>query len=72
MSDQKLEQRNIPGMNARANRFSEVEHAENFSATLKRIIKYFTNEKILLISMLLVVVLEHFVVCMHQVYKVMR
>lgn len=56
MSDQKVEQRNIPGMNARASRFKEVEHAKNFGATLKRILKYFTHEKILLLLMLIVVI----------------
>lgn len=56
MSKEKLEQRNIPGMNVRATRFSEVEHAENFRATLKRIVKYFAHEKILLILMLIVVI----------------
>lgn len=55
MSNQKLEQRNIPGMNTRANRFSQVEHAENFGSTLKRMVTYFTQEKILLIIMLFVV-----------------
>lgn len=50
-----LEQRNIPGMD-RHNRFVEVDHAKNSSKTLKRILTYFTHEKKLVISMLLVVI----------------
>lgn len=55
MSDSKLAERNIPGMN-RHNRFAEVEHAENIGATLKRIVSYFVHEKTLVIGMLAVVV----------------
>ncbi len=51
-----VEQRNIPGMNRRASRFAEVEHAENAASTLKRLIKYFTHEKPLVISMLAIVI----------------
>lgn len=56
MNNQKTEQRNIPGMPNRANRFKEVEHAENFFKTLKRIVKYFAKEKLLLIFMLITVI----------------
>lgn len=53
---QKLEVRNIPGMGNRANRFAEVEHAENIAGTLKRILTYFMKEKGMVISMFAVVV----------------
>lgn len=55
-ADKKKEERNIPGMN-RHERFVEVEHAENVSATLKRIITYFVKEKAMVIIMLAIVVL---------------
>lgn len=54
MREQKLEERNIPGMN-RHTRFAEVEHAENVGTTLKRIWTYFAKEKRMLIAMLAVV-----------------
>lgn len=54
MREQKLEERNIPGMNRHA-RFAEVEHAENVGTTLKRIWTYFAKEKRMLIAMLAVV-----------------
>lgn len=53
--EQKLVEQNIPGMN-RHERFSEVQHAENVGATLKRIIIYFTNEKNIVICMFIIVV----------------
>lgn len=56
-NDQKFAQRNIPGMMNRGQRFAEVQHAENVSATLRRIITYFTREKAMFFGMLLVVVL---------------
>lgn len=52
---QKLEERNIPGMN-RHNRFGEVEHAEHVGATIKRIITYFVHEKTMVVCMLAVVI----------------
>lgn len=55
MADRKLEERNIPGMN-RAARFAEVEHAENVGATLKKILLYFAKEKVMVISMLMIVI----------------
>ncbi len=55
MSDQKLQERNIPGMNRNA-RFAEAEHAENVGATLKRIWTYFAHEKVMVICMLIVVI----------------
>lgn len=55
MTDKKLVERNIPGMN-RGARFAEVEHAENIGSTLKRILTYFAKEKIMVISMLAIVV----------------
>lgn len=54
-NEQKLAQRNIPGMN-RHERFGEVQHAENIGATLKRIFAYFTHEKTLVIGILAVVI----------------
>lgn len=54
MTDKKIEERNIPGMN-RANRFAEVEHAKNSGDTLKRIIKYFSKEKKIVILMFVIV-----------------
>lgn len=55
-NDQKLAERNIPGMMNRGQRFAQVEHAENVRATLRRIITYFTREKAMVFGMLLVVV----------------
>lgn len=55
MSEPKNVERNIPGMNRNA-RFAEVEHAENIGATLRRILKYFVNEKLLVGGMLCIVV----------------
>lgn len=54
MADKKLEERNIPGMNRNA-RFAEVEHAENVGKTLKRILTYFAKEKVMVISILIIV-----------------
>ena len=42
MTDRKLLERNIPGMN-RGGNFAEVEHAQNAGAALKRIITYFAR-----------------------------
>ena len=55
MTDKKLEERNIPGMNRNA-RFAEVEYAENIGATLKKILRYFAREKAMVVSMLIIVV----------------
>ena len=57
MADTKLVERNIHGMNIRASRFAEVEHAENAGATLRRLSAYFTREKGLVAGMLAVVAL---------------
>lgn len=57
MSDSKVVERNVPGANRHADRFVEVEHAQNIKKTLKRIIAYFMHEKVLVISMLVIVVL---------------
>ena len=54
-NEQKLAERNIPGMNRNA-RFAEVQHAENSGATLKRIATYFAREKVMVICMLAVVI----------------
>ena len=56
MAEQKLAERNIPGMMNRSQRFAEVEHAENAGATLKRIGVYFVKEKIMVCGMLAVVI----------------
>lgn len=53
-NEQKLPERNIPGMN-RHERFVEVQHAENVGVTLKRIITYFAKEKTMVMCMLVVV-----------------
>ena len=55
-SDQKIAERNIPGMMSRGQRFAQVEHAENVGATLMRIVTYFTREKAKVFGMLTVVV----------------
>lgn len=54
-NEQKLAERNIPGMN-RHERFVQVEHAENVGKTLKRVGTYFAHEKNTVICMLLIVV----------------
>ena len=54
--DQKLVDRNIPGMMNRRDRFAEAEHADNVGATLRRITTYFLQEKKLVICMLTIVV----------------
>lgn len=56
MTDKKLIERNVPGMMNRGTRFAEVEHAENVSDTLKRIVSYFAKEKVMVISMLAIVI----------------
>ena len=56
MSEQKSIMNQIPGMNNRRARFEEVEHAENVSDTLKRILVYFAHEKTLVCAMLLIVI----------------
>lgn len=53
--EQKLAERNIPGMNRRE-RFTEVQHAKNAGAALKRIAAYFAREKAGVAAMFLVVV----------------
>lgn len=50
-----LERNMVPGMNRHA-RFSEVEHAENAGATVKRILTYFAHEKRIVLMMLIVVI----------------
>ena len=57
MADTKLVERNIPGMNNRATRFAEVQHAENAADTLRRVSSYFSREKKLVAGMLAAVVL---------------
>ena len=54
--EEKLVQRNIPGMMNRGQRFAQVEHAENAGAALKRIAVYFAKEKIMVSIMLAVVI----------------
>ncbi len=60
MVDKKLEERNIPGMNARNNRFAEVEHAEHAGETLRRIAAYFARERGMVTAMLAAVILGTF------------
>lgn len=54
-SEQKLKERNIPGMN-RHERFGEVQHAENAGKTLKRIMTYFAREKVMVVCMIIIVI----------------
>lgn len=54
--EEKLAERNIPGMMNRNQRFAEVQHAENAGAALRRIAVYFTKEKAMVSGMLIVVV----------------
>lgn len=54
--ENKTLERNIPGMN-RGARFAAVEHAQDFSGALRRILTYFEAERSLVIAMLAVVVL---------------
>lgn len=54
-SEQKLQERNIPGMN-RHERFGEVQHAENAGKTLKRIMTYFAREKVMVVCMIIIVI----------------
>lgn len=54
--DQKLKERNIPGMN-RHERFGEVQHAEHAGKALRRLLTYFAHEKAMVILMLTVVIL---------------
>lgn len=56
MVDKKLEERNIPGMNARSNRFAEVEHAEHAGTALLRIAAYFAREHSMVAAMLAAVI----------------
>lgn len=55
MSENKSAERTIPAMNRPA-RFTEAEHAENVSGTLKRVLVYFMREKTLVLGMLAVVI----------------
>lgn len=54
-TEQKLKERNIPGMN-RHERFGEVQYAEDAGATLRRVVAYFSYEKVMVIAMLAVVI----------------
>lgn len=54
--EQKLAERNIPGMN-RHEHFAEVQHAENAHAAIIRILAYFAYERFMVLCMLAVVIL---------------
>lgn len=54
--DQKIAERNIPGMMNRGQRFAEVQHAQNSGAALRRIAVYFAKEKGMVSAMLIVVI----------------
>lgn len=54
-NNQKLMERNIPGMN-RHERFGQVEHAENVGKTLKQVAVYFVHEKKMVFGMFAVVI----------------
>ena len=55
MPEQKLAERNIPGMMNRSQRFDQVQYAENPGAALRRIAIYFVKEKRMVFLMLAVV-----------------
>ena len=55
MTDKKTEERSLSGM-GRHPRFAEVEHAENAGVTLRRLLAYFAEEKLLVLAMLSVVI----------------
>ena len=54
--NQKLAERNIPGMMNRHERFAEPEHADDIGATVRRIFTYFVRERTLVICMMIIVV----------------
>lgn len=54
-NEQKIADRNIPGMMNRHERFAQVEYADHIGATVKRILMYFVKEKTLVLCMLAVV-----------------
>lgn len=54
-NNQKLAERNIPGMN-RHEKFKQVEYAEDVGKTMKHIAIYFVHEKAMVFCMLLVVI----------------
>ena len=54
--EEKIAERNIPGMMNRGQRFAEVQHAENAAAALRRIAIYFAKEKVMVSCMLAVVI----------------
>lgn len=54
--NQKLAERNIPGMMNRQERFAEPEHADDIGATVRRIFTYFVRERTLVICMMIIVV----------------
>ena len=70
--EEKLRERNIPGMMNRGRRFAEVEHAQNSGAALRRIVVYFAKEKIMVFSMLFVVLIGTLCGVYAPVCKAMR
>lgn len=54
--NQKPDERSIPGMMNRRERFAEPEHAEHTGATVRRIVTYFVRERAMVICMLAIVV----------------
>lgn len=54
--EEKLAERNIPGMMNRGQRFAEVQHPQNSGAALRRIAVYFAKEKMMVSAMLIVVI----------------
>lgn len=54
--EQKAVEQIFPGRANHGARFAEVEHAENISATMKRIVTYFVQEKVIVFCMLVVVI----------------
>ncbi len=54
--EHKIEERNIPGMMNRGQRFAQVQYAQNAGAALRRIAVYFAKEKVMVSAMLVVVI----------------
>lgn len=54
--EQKREERNIPGMMNREQRFAKAQHAQDSGAALRRILVYFAEEKVMVAAMLAVVI----------------
>ncbi len=54
--DQKIAERNIPGMMSREQRFGQVQYAQDAGAALRRIAVYFAKEKMMVSAMMIAVI----------------